>query len=151
MPRDDEKVLTQANTNEPKQQPVSDAAGAMVGGATGAGLGALGGPIGILIGAAAGALGGWWAGHKIGDTLEEYNDEEYRGVHMIRAGNARDYSEVRDFYQFGHLAGSNPDYQGKRFEDIEPHLRNTFGQQARLGRWEDVRDFVAEGYRRRNR
>jgi hypothetical protein len=145
---DDEKVLTQANTNEPKPQPVGSAVGGITGAATGASVGALAGPLGILVGAAAGALGGWWAGHAISDTLHDYDDENYRRLHSSRP-TAGDYTEVRDYYRFGHLAGSNPDYQGRRFEEIEPELRNTFGKEARLGRWEDVRDYVAEGYRSR--
>jgi hypothetical protein len=135
------------NEPEPKPQPVGDAVGGIVGGAAGAGLGALAGPLGVLVGAAAGALGGWWAGHTVSDALETYDDEHNRRFHQSRTGHD-DYEDVRDFYRFGHLAGSNPDYQGRAFEELESDLRRTWPDDG-LGRWEDARDAIEDAYRRR--
>jgi hypothetical protein len=135
--------------SEPQSQPVGDAVGGIVGAATGASVGAFGGPLGVLIGAAAGALGGWWAGHAVSDVLTDYDDLGYRHRHVSRTGRD-DYDTYRDYYQFGHLAGRNPDYEGRSFEEIENDLRRTWRAKndARYGRWEDVRDYVEEGYRR---
>src|SRR5687768_11577521 len=153
MRANDEKVLKQAETPEPRPQPVGEAVGALAGAATGASAGVIGGPIGILIGAAAGALGGWWAGHAVHDSLKHFNDDEYRRRHTQWSPNTG-YEEARDFYRFGHLAGSNPDYEGRRFEEVEPQLRETIqkhDEAVRIGRWDDVRGYVAEGYKARRK
>ena len=145
MQRDDEKVLTQANTNEPKPQPVSDAAGAMVGGAMGAGIGALAGPIGILVGAAAGSLGAGWPTRSA--TLRS----------TMTTSTAASTLSYRQYPRYTKCATTpisslrqQSDYRGKPFEAIEPHLRNTIGPQVPLGQWDDVREYIAEGYRRKN-
>ncbi|HSL72600.1 MAG TPA: hypothetical protein VK864_20285 [Longimicrobiales bacterium] len=150
MKRDDEKELTTAQTNEPKSQPVGDAAGGIVGASAGAGLGALAGPLGILVGAAAGALGGWWAGRAVSDRLQNYDDDEFRRMHRS-LHPTQDYDDARDYYQFGHLAGAHPDYQGRDFAEVEPELRRTWqaDAEARYGRWDDIRDYVARGYQSR--
>jgi hypothetical protein len=132
---------------EPQPQPVGEAVGGIVGTAAGAGLGALAGPLGVLMGAAAGALGGWWAGHTVSDVLENFSDVNYRRTHQDRTGRD-DFDRVRDFYRFGHLAGSNPDYQGRSFQDIEPDLRRSWPRDA--GSWEDARDYIEEGYKNRD-
>ncbi len=134
--------------SEPEPQPIGDAVGGMVGAATGAGVGALGGPLGILLGAAAGALGGWWAGHAVSNVLGDYDDLGHRHRHVSRTGR-NDYDDVRDYYRFGHLAGKNPDYQGRSFEEIEEDLRRSWSAEDRAierGRWEEVREYVSEGY-----
>ena len=136
-----------SDEKEPNPQPVGDAVGGIVGAATGASVGAFGGPLGVLIGAAAGALGGWWAGHAVSDVLGDYDDLGHRHRHVSRTGRT-DYEDVRDYYRFGHLASRNPDYNGRSFEEVEEDLRRTWstGDAARYGRWEDVRDYVSEGY-----
>ncbi|MGH7467582.1 MAG: hypothetical protein ACRENP_06300 [Longimicrobiales bacterium] len=134
-----------SNEPEPKPQPVSDAVGGIVGTAAGAGLGALAGPLGVLVGAAAGALGGWWAGHTVSDALHSYNDQLNRSLYESRTGRS-DYEKVRDYHRFGHVAGTNPDYQDRSFDELETDLRRTWPEE-RLGRWEDARDSVADGFR----
>jgi hypothetical protein len=135
-----------ARESEPEPQPVGDAVGGIVGAATGASIGAFGGPLGILLGAAAGALGGWWAGHSVSDVLGDYDDLGHRHRHVSRTGR-NDYDDVRDYYRFGHLARKNPDYHGRSFNEVEEDLRRTWTADAtRYGRWEDVRDYVSEGY-----
>ena len=141
-----------SDEREPRSQPVGDAVGGIVGTAAGAGLGAMAGPLGVLIGAAAGALGGWWAGHTVSDALEQFDDRHHRRIHQTRTEQTRtqddDYDRVRDLYRFGHLAGGNPDYQGRTFEDVEPELRRAWPHDSR-SRWEDAREYVRRGYDRR--
>jgi hypothetical protein len=134
--------------SEPEPQPVGDAVGGIFGTAAGAGVGALAGPLGILVGAAAGALGGWWAGHVASDVLESFNDDAQRRRHERGSGGGS-YDRVRDYYRFGHLAGANPDYQGRSFEEIESDLERTWQQSSppQGVEWEEARDYVADGYR----
>ncbi len=150
MEQKDPRILDEAKAGEPRPQPVGDAVGGIVGTAAGASIGAIAGPIGVLIGAAAGALGGWWAGHAVADGLQNFDEDELKRAHRS-LHPTRPFDDARDFYQFGHLAGSNPDYQGRQFEEIEPDLQRTWkaSPRAEHDSWDEVRDFVAEGYRRR--
>jgi hypothetical protein len=147
--RKEEKLLEEARAGEPRPQPVGDAAGAIVGTAAGASIGILAGPLGAMVGAAAGALGGWWAGHAVADQLQNYDEDEMRRAHRD-LHPTRPYEDTRDLYKFGHLASSNPDYQGRPFEEIEKDLEKTWDghAQAHYGPWGDVRDYVAEGFKR---
>lgn len=63
-------------------------------------------------------------------------------------GRSRSYEEVRPLYQFGHMAGQNPDYQGRAFHEIEGDLQSHWGseQSQQHGSWPDVRGFVEFGY-----
>src|SRR5262245_8085232 len=144
-----EKLLREAKAGEPQSQPVGDAVGGIVGTAAAASIGSLPGPLGVLVGAAAGALGGWWAGHAVADTLQNYDEDEMRRAHRD-LHPTRPYDDTRPLYQFGHLAGSNPEYRGRRFEEVEPDLQRTWKEsgQTHYGRWDDIREYVEEGYRR---
>ena len=131
---------------EPRRQPVGDAVGGIVGTAAGAGLGAMAGPLGVLVGAAAGALGGWWAGHGVSDALERFDDRRHRRDHQD-ADELEEYDRVRDYYRFGHLAGGNPDYQGRSFDEVESELQRAWPHDSR-SRWEDAREYIRRGYDR---
>jgi hypothetical protein len=63
-------------------------------------------------------------------------------------GRSRSYEEVRPLYQFGHMAGQNPDYQGRAFHEVEGELQGHWGneQSQQHGAWPDVRGFVEFGY-----
>lgn len=133
-----------------------DIAGEAVGGTsgalTGAALGSLGGPIGTIIGGIAGAAGGWWTGRSISEAAAHYtehDDQEYRShwdSHTSRP-EGMDYDRARTGYAVGHIAGRNPDYQGRSFDEVEPDLRRGFsGEQE--GDWDSVRDFARHGYER---
>lgn len=60
----------------------------------------------------------------------------------------RDYDRARPAYQLGHLAGLNPDYRDRDFEDVEGELRAGWSDDvsARHGRWEDVRHYARDAY-----
>jgi hypothetical protein len=96
-----------------------------------------------LFGSAAGRLTDW-------GTTE---DEECR-THFEKHGgrHAESYDAVRPLYQFGHLAGSNPDYQGRSFEDVESDLQTRWseaGKAKEYGEWQSVRDYIGTGYTKR--
>jgi hypothetical protein len=134
---------------------------------TGAALGSLGGPIGTVIGGIAGAVSGWWAGRAISESAyhaTHADDEVYRGHHAgasaagasaagasADAGPApRGYDDVRPAYLLGHVAGRNPDYHGRPFDEVEPDLRHGWTDDvgARHGSWDQVREYARHAYER---
>ena len=125
-----------------------------VGGASGiyagAALGSLGGPVGTVIGALAGAVGGWWAGRAVSEGIANYSDADdahYRTHHTSAVpadAVARSYEDARPAYQLGHVAGSNPDYAGRSFEQVESDLQRgwTSDVAAKHGDWSTVRPYA---------
>ena len=65
-------------------------------------------------------------------------------------GVTRGYDDVRPAYQIGHLAGRNPDYAGRSFDDVEPDLQRGWTPEvsARYGAWHEVRDYARSAYDR---
>lgn len=63
-------------------------------------------------------------------------------------GTVRDYDSARPLYQFGHMAGQNPDYQGRSFRDVEPDLERAWqgDPSSRHGSWPEVRGYVGFGF-----
>ena len=96
-----------------------------------------------LLGGAASRLTNMWS-----DQAEQAcrTDFEQRGA------ADKSYDAVRPLYQFGHLAGSNPDYQGRSFDEVESDLQNvwTGDQSKQYGDWKSVRDYISAGYMTRN-
>jgi hypothetical protein len=132
---------------------VGQGLGGATGAAAGAGLGAILGPAGMIVGGLAGAVGGWWAGRQITDAADDFADEtdsHYRRLHEERYADRGDYDEARGYYRLGHLARKNPDYSGRRFDEIEPELRRGWqdetGAEGRYRSWDDVRPFISCGY-----
>ena len=167
---------TDATVGNPGDE-VGEAVGGISGVLTGAALGSLGGPVGTIIGGIAGAVSGWWAGRAISDAASHVTDEDdayYRthytsahsgatgaGAHAAAAGSAtgassgmsgatRQYDDVRPAYQIGHLAGRNPEYSGRGFDEIEPDLQRGWTPEvsARHGEWNDVRGYARSAYDR---
>ena len=158
------------NHNEPstKGDVVGESVGGLSGAATGAALGSLGGPIGTIIGGIAGAATGWWTGRAVSEAASSFDGEEdYYRTHYQSRGTAsgmgsgstsssasasHNYDHARPAYQLGHVAGMNPDYHGRKFEEVEPDLRRGYesyaGSTANAPRYEDVRGHMADAYGR---
>jgi uncharacterized protein (TIGR02271 family) len=131
---------------------VSAGAGGVVGAAAGAGLGSLAGPVGTIIGGLAGAVGGWWSGRAVSEAASSYSDDDdafYRSHHASSFGDREsiDYDTARPVYQLGHLAGMNPDYKGRAFSDIEPHLATAYTSAGHRD-WDRVRSAANDAFRR---
>ena len=95
-----------------------------------------------LLGGAASQLSNMWS---------DQADQACRTDYEARSDSKQSYDAVRPLYQFGHLAGSNPDYQGRSFEDVESDLENAWkGQSGQYGDWKSVRDYIGAGYMTRN-
>jgi hypothetical protein len=104
-----------------------------------------------LIRTAAGTVGGWWSDRTPDEAVSRFGEREDRSCRTHFENVARrgtNYDAVRPLYQFGHLAGANPDYQGRSFEEVESELKTTWSdEQARtFGDWESVRDYINTGY-----
>lgn len=126
----------------------TSAIGGLGGAAIGAAAGSLGGPIGIAIGALAGGTGGWWAGRKISHAAQDYetSEPEFRERHAAHS-DAQDYETARPAYQLGYLAGRNPEYRSRKFEDIEEHVQLGWSPiAASHGPWRSVREYARDAY-----
>jgi hypothetical protein len=138
-----------AGDEDPQQ--VGEGLGGATGGALGVGLGALLGPAGMIVGGLAGAAGGWWAGRNLAQATDDFSDEtdeHYRRLHESRYRDRCDYEDARGFYNLGRLARRNPDYQGRKFQDIEPEIRSGWRDEGagRFRSWDEVKPFVETGY-----
>jgi hypothetical protein len=105
-----------------------------------------------IVGGIALAAGGWWAGRKLYDSLREMSHEEeqecrtYYESHAARTTGVP-YDRARTVYVVGYAAARNPDYAGRSFDDVEPHLRSGFSG-SRAASYDSLRDFARRGYER---
>lgn len=131
---------------------VGESAGGFLGGAAGASIGAIGGPVGLVIGGLAGAVGGWWAGREIADALGKNDDDAFRRhfEHLPDRPVDRVYQDVRPAYVAGYLAGMNPEYAARSFDDVESDLRRgwTTDVVRHCGEWPSVRRYAEAGFER---
>jgi hypothetical protein len=139
---------------DPNKPEVSEALGEAAGGVSGviagAAIGALGGPIGSIVGAIAGAIAGWWAGHTIAETAREY-DHQYDPLYRERFSRSAPadlaFDDIRPALQLGYLAGANPDWHARSFDDVEPQLRQGWSTvSTHLGPWDRVRDYAHDAF-----
>jgi len=134
---------------------VGGTVGGVGGAAVGAGIGTLvAGPIGTAIGALAGAVGGWWAGRATAAAADyrDTDDLAYRSDFDAADNRPADrgYEDVRPAYQLGHIARGNPDYEGKKFEEVEGDLEKgwTTDLRTKHGDWSAVRQHANSAYSR---
>jgi hypothetical protein len=151
MERPEEEV--EAPLIDPTKPEVSETLGEAAGGVSGViagAIGALGGPIGSIVGAIAGAIAGWWAGHTIAETARDY-DHEYDPLYRERFSRSAPadlaFDDIRPALQLGYLAGANPDWRARSFEDVEPELSQGWSTvSTRLGPWDRVRDYAHDAF-----
>jgi hypothetical protein len=154
-PRRDAAHLADDRRDDNPADEIGEAVGGISGVLTGAALGSLGGPIGTIIGGIAGAVTGWWAGKAISEAASHvtHDDETYYRTHYESSPNRladRSYEDVRPAYQLGHLAGRNPEYQGRSFEEVETDLQRGWSSDvsSRHGDWQQVRPYARDAYER---
>jgi hypothetical protein len=133
-------------------QNVGEGSGAFLGAVTGMTLGVAGGPIGLVLGGIAGAVGGWWAGHGVADAFTSKDDVAYRTHYESSPGRLADrtYEFVSPAYAAGHLAGRNPEYAGRSYEEIEPDLQRGWSSDVakQHGEWPAVRSYARTAFDR---
>ncbi|HEX2211788.1 MAG TPA: hypothetical protein VHG93_29140 [Longimicrobium sp.] len=96
--------------------------------------------------------GGYWASRKLLGTTSELSEEDEQDCRIYYEGHAVrttgvPYSQARTVYVLGYVAGRNPDYAGRAYDDVEPHLRGGFSGR-RAGSYDALRDFGRRGYER---
>jgi uncharacterized protein (TIGR02271 family) len=142
------------NSDKSKKEAIGEGVGGVAGAGAGAAIGSLAGPVGTAIGAIAGAVGGWWSGRAAADaaTNIDTDDDAYYQRHFSSTSgrSTQDYDAARPAFHLGHVAGLNPEYEGRSFDDVEPHLRtgwtNDVSQSS--GDWDDVRGYARDAYER---
>lgn len=150
-------------TDQPGSHPVETGIGAVIGGvASGLAVGAVGGPVGAVIGgivggAAAGGLAGKGVGELVDPTTEDNWIREYMDSDKATAGSsartatataAYTEEQVRPAYRYGLESAGR--YEGKRFEDVETHLKTDYEKNhgaSGLG-WQHARGAVRDAYDR---
>lgn len=132
---------------------IGEQLGDVAGRAVGRGADMAAGMVGSMLGTAMDSLGEWWSSPEAEQAARSFNESRERGCrdHFESApspGKQRPYDEVRPLYQFGHMAGQNPEYRGRDFPEIEPDLQRawTADSSRRLGDWPEVRGYVGFGY-----
>jgi hypothetical protein len=78
-------------------------------------------------------------------TEEDTDCRTYYEAHPARTTVS--YDQARTGYTLGYTAARNPDYTGRTFEDVEPHLRGGYTG-SRAGSYDTLRDFTRRGYER---
>ena len=96
--------------------------------------------------------GGYWASKKLfaaASELSEHDEQDcrtYYETHPMRSAGVP-YSQARTVYVLGYVAGRNPDYSGRAYDDVEPHLRSGYSGRG-TGSYDALRDFGRRGYER---
>jgi hypothetical protein len=110
---------------------------------------------GSVLGSAVGMLGDWWSSADADRASRSFGDREDRACreHFGTRGRDRgprpaDYESARELYQFGFVAGQNPEYRAKPSDRVESELERAWEAvgRDRFGEWPEVRDQVGSGY-----
>ncbi len=133
----------------------SEGVGGAAAGAAGAAIGSLAGPIGLFVGGLAGVIGGWWAGKAAAEAAGSYSDADDRFYRESYESSPtriadRSYDDIRPAYQAGHIAGMNPDYRNRSWDEVDRDLQRgwTSDLRARHGDWDAARPFARDAFTR---
>jgi hypothetical protein len=139
----------EGDTFERVGESMGEAAGRVAGRMTDAAFSATG----AIFNSMTSMLGTWWSSPNAEQAARSFEQREpaCREHHHARSstsGAGSSYERSRPLYQFGHVAGQNPDYQGRSFSEVEPELRRAWetGGTNEHGQWDEVRDYVGYGY-----
>ena len=102
------------------------------------------------------SVGGWWAERDVAASVRQVTFEDdvvYRAHYDFSPTRLADrsYEVVRPAYLIGHIAGTNPGYNGLNFESVERDLRTgwTDDIRAKHGEWDAVRVYAKEAFARK--
>jgi hypothetical protein len=145
-----EKVLDKAGQALSGAAPTVGRGAEAVVGAAGSALHFAGGALGTVVGKIAGRVGGWW--NTASEAIAELPEEEHQACLLhFEAYTPRPadmtFETALPGYGLGYVAARNPDYRGRRFEDIEPDLRHGFNTDLDT-EYPAMRDFARFGYER---
>jgi hypothetical protein len=104
-----------------------------------------------VLGALALAGGAWWVSRKLTEVVSEMGTEEEQDCRTFYDSHPSrttvPYEQARTVYVIGYAAARNPDYSGRAYDDVEPHLRGGYTS-AGAGDYDALRDFTRRGYER---
>lgn len=142
--------------------------GETVGGAVGKAAGRMNDMALGAFGSVLETLGDWWSSsdarqasgafdERVDGDCRQHFEQRSRGATSGSAGTASgtagatgasSYDGARPAYQFGYVAGRNPEYQSRPFDQVEADVERAWRQAGsdRLGDWSDVRENVRYGY-----
>jgi hypothetical protein len=106
-------------------------------------------PLAVVVGTIAGTLGGWWKrAAELRSDLPADEERECR-AHFATLVVAPDMSfdQARGGYALGYVAGCNPEYRGRTFDDVETDLRLGFAGEP-AAEYDALREFARFGYSR---
>ena len=102
------------------------------------------------------SVGGWWAERDVAASVRQVTFEDdvvYRAHYDFSPTRLADrsYEVVRPAYLVGHIAGTNPGYNGMNFESVERDLRSGWTEdiRAKHGDWDAVRVYAREAFARK--
>jgi len=117
---------------------------------------ALGRSVDQLVYAIGQGVGGWWAEREVSAAVRQVTFEDdvvYRAHYDFSPTRLADrsYEVVRPAYLIGHIAGTNPAYNGLNFDSVERDLRTGWTEEIRAkhGDWEAVRGYAKEAFARK--
>ncbi len=164
--------MTQDRREGPFEQ-LGESIGGALGKAAGRANDMAAGAVGSVVGSAMQVLGSWWATPDAQRASGSFGDAEDRACreHFASrgrgsagstapsgstasagstgtAGGAGDYDRAREAYRFGHVAGRNPEYASRPFDQVEAQVERAWEKVGREthGDWSEVRDQVSFGY-----
>ena len=141
-------------TGEPGAHPVGVAGGGTGGALAGAAIGgAVGGPIGAAVGGAIGAVAGGLAGKGAAESVNPTEEAGYWRSNFSNRPYYKKDSKFEDYepgYRYGWETASRPEYQNRRFEEIESDLSTNWNKVrgASKREWNDVKDATRDAYDR---
>ncbi len=116
---------------------------------------ALGRSLDLVVHTIGQAVGGWWAEREVAASVRQVTFEDdvvYRAHYDFSPTRLADrsYEMVRPAYLVGHIAATNPSYNGKAYESVERDLRTGWTDEIRSkhGDWEAVRQYAKEAFGR---
>lgn len=140
-------------TGEPGAHPIGVAGGATGGALAGAAIGAVGGPVGSAIGGAIGAVAGGLAGKGVAESVNPTEEDAYwRANHpsrpYFRSGSK--YDDYSPAYRYGWESASRPEYQGRRFEDVDSDLERGWDKARGTVRseWSEMKQATRDAFER---
>lgn len=116
---------------------------------------ALGRSVDLVVHEIGQSIGGWWAERDVAASVRQVTFEDdvvYRAHYDFSPTRLADrsYEVVRPAYLVGHIAGTNPSYNGVTFESVERDLRTGWTDDIRTkhGEWDAVRQYAKEAFAR---
>lgn len=84
-------------------------------------------------------------------TGDDFNrDEQYFRERHATSGGGVDFDRTRPAYEFGYVSAGDERFRGRRFDEIEPDLRQGWSTdyEQQYGAWDNVRGYVGDAYER---